>query len=221
MMAAPRLTLYLDIVSPFAYIAYYITRHSPTFAKCNVTYVPIFLGGLMKACDNTPPIRVKNKDKWINIERLRWARRFSVPMVERTPEGFPPLTLGVQRALCAISLRSPTKLTDAVDALYRSFWVDSNTAIGNPEGFMPVLEKVLGKEGADEVLKASTSDEVKTLLTSNTDKAMASGAFGLPWFECTNSKGETEGFWGVDHMGLVAEFLGLDRSLDQGFKALL
>lgn len=49
---------------------------------------------------------------------------------------------------------------------------------------------------------------------------MASGAFGLPWFECTNSKGETEGFWGVDHMGLVVEFLGLDRS-DQGFKALL
>lgn len=70
---------------------------------------------------------------------------------------FPPLTLGVQRALCAISLRSPTKLTDAVDALYRSFWVDSNTAIGNPEGFMPVLEKVLGKEGADKVLKAVSS----------------------------------------------------------------
>ncbi|KAL2006988.1 hypothetical protein VTN00DRAFT_8426 [Thermoascus crustaceus] len=220
-MAAPGLTLYLDIVSPFAYVAYHVTRHSPTFTKCNVTYVPIFLGGLMKACDNTPPIRIKNKDKWTDLERLRWARRFSVPMTERMPEGFPPLTLGVQRALCAISLLSPHKLTSAIDALYHSFWVDANTAIGKPEGFMPVLERVLGKEGAEEVLRASNEPKVKALLASNTDKAMASGAFGLPWFECTNSKGATEGFWGVDHMGLVVEFLGLDRGLDEGFKALL
>lgn len=38
---------------------------------------------------------------------------------------------------------------------------------------------------------------------------------------CTNEKGEKEGFWGVDHLGQVAMFLGLDKGVDGGFRALL
>jgi 2-hydroxychromene-2-carboxylate isomerase len=45
----------------------------------------------------------------------------------------------------------------------------------------------------------------------NTDKAYDDGAFGLPWFTCTNSAGKTEGFWGVDYLGQVTSFLGLLR----------
>lgn len=63
--------------------------------------------------------------------------------------------------------------------------------------------------------------DVKSLLMSNTDRSFKAGAFGLPWFECTNANGTTEGFWGVDHLGQVADFLGLDRSRDAGFRALL
>ncbi|KAL2160279.1 hypothetical protein VTH06DRAFT_1452 [Thermothelomyces fergusii] len=29
--------------------------------------------------------------------------------------------------------------------------------------------------------------------------------------ECTNAEGKTEGFFGVDHLGQVAQFLGLPR----------
>ncbi|KAI4097496.1 MAG: hypothetical protein LQ344_000228 [Seirophora lacunosa] len=60
MASKPKLVLYLDIVSPFAYLAYYVVRHSPVFAHCDVTYVPVFLGGIMKACGNTPPIYIKS-----------------------------------------------------------------------------------------------------------------------------------------------------------------
>lgn len=63
--------------------------------------------------------------------------------------------------------------------------------------------------------------QIKGLLASNTERAFKSGAFGLPWFECTNSKGETEGFWGIGHLGQVADFLGLDRTADKGFRASL
>lgn len=62
--------------------------------------------------------------------------------------------------------------------------------------------------------------DVKGLLMSNTDRAFKEGAFGLPWFECTNENGKTEGFWGIDHLGQVADFLDLNRK-DAGFKALL
>lgn len=63
--------------------------------------------------------------------------------------------------------------------------------------------------------------EIKSLLSANTGRAFKAGAFGIPWFECTNSQGETEGFWGIDHLGQVAGFLGLDRSVEKGFRASL
>ncbi|KAJ5187432.1 hypothetical protein N7449_010426 [Penicillium cf. viridicatum] len=63
--------------------------------------------------------------------------------------------------------------------------------------------------------------DIKTLLTANMTRYFDSDAFGLPWFECTNPKGETESFWGVDNLGQVTDFLGLDRALDRGFRATL
>ena len=66
-----------------------------------------------------------------------------------------------------------------------------------------------------------TQPEVKALLSANTDRAFKAGAFGLPWFECTNAAGEQQGFWGIDHLGQVVDFLGLERGKEAGFKALL
>ncbi|KAL4869429.1 hypothetical protein BDV12DRAFT_185134 [Aspergillus spectabilis] len=220
-MAAPKITLYYDIVSPFAHIAFHILRNSPTFSQCEVTFVPVFLGGLMNACGNTPPIRIKNKDKWVNIERLRWARYFSVPISETTPEGFPPLTLAVQRILTAISQKAPIKLVPATEAVYQEFWIKGNGKATQPEVFVPIFEKVLGETETKAVLEAANRPEIKAQLSANTQQAFDSGAFGLPWFECTNSNGEKEGFWGIDHLGQVIDFLNLDRELDRGFKAVL
>jgi 2-hydroxychromene-2-carboxylate isomerase len=65
-----------------------------------------------------------------------------------------------------------------------------------------------------------TSD-VKAALLENTQRAFDAGAFGLPWFECVNTEGIQEGFWGIDHLGRLADFLQLDTSLDQSFRVLL
>lgn len=62
---------------------------------------------------------------------------------------------------------------------------------------------------------------MKEQLISNTTRAFNLGAFGVPWFQCTAPGGKTEGFWGIDHLGQVADFLGLDRGLDKGFRASL
>lgn len=64
-------------------------------------------------------------------------------------------------------------------------------------------------------------EDIKAALIANTDRAFKSGSFGIPWFECTNDKGETDTFWGVDHLGQVAEFLGLNIKQDKGFRAAL
>jgi 2-hydroxychromene-2-carboxylate isomerase len=63
--------------------------------------------------------------------------------------------------------------------------------------------------------------EGKELLSKNTNRAFADGAFGLPWFVVTNSRGETQKFWGVDHLAQVTEHLGLEKPKAGGWKALL
>jgi len=209
----------LDVVSPFAYMAWYVTTHSPTFKQCDVTYIPIFLGGVMQACGNTPPINIKNKAEWIGVERLRWAKQFKIPMCEQNPEPFPQLTLNAMRAMCAVTISHPQRLSDCFTAMYHAFWVERKS-ISKAEVWTAALAEVLGESEAKKVAGMASGAEAKKLLKENSDQAFANGAFGLPWFMATNAEGKMESFWGFDHLGQVIDHLGLNRQ-DQGLRAML
>lgn len=176
----------------------------------------------MQMCNNRPPLQIKNKDKWIGKERVRWAKQFNIPFAEKNPEPFPQLTLGAMRALCAVALMYPNDqaiLSNCFAALYQAFWVERQT-ISQPEVYGKVFENVFGEQKGKEVMAKSQSKEAKDLLKANTDLAFEEGAFGLPYFVATNTKGEKEGFWGFDHIGQVIDHLGIQRTL-QDFKSML
>ncbi|KAI6794816.1 hypothetical protein KC327_g17000 [Hortaea werneckii] len=225
-MARPKLTVCLDIISPFAYMAFYVTKNSPIFKQCDVNYVPVFLGGLMNSANNRPPIEIKNKGPYIFHQRERWATRFSIPFAASSPEPFPQLTLQVQRTLCAIMLTQPAStLNECFAALYHAFWVDLVSPINKPENFLPVLSRALGggeagSKLAKEMLEKGNSAEAKKVLVGNTEQAFQEGAFGLPWFVATDGEGKKEGFWGFDHLGQVVDHLGLER-VGSGYRAML
>lgn len=129
----------------------------------------------MKACGNLTPINIKStsphfipfptllpkslqltptpdKDKWINRERVRWSRRFNVPMKDGLPEGFPNLSLLTMRAMCAITVLHPGRegqdvLIKVLDKVLEAYWV-RHDKIYEKEGLQTVLEDVLGKEEA-------------------------------------------------------------------------
>lgn len=210
-MATPKLVLYFDMHSPFAYLVFHVTRTSPVFQGCNVKYVPILLVALIQELGAQPPWGIKNKAEWIQLDRLRWARQFGIPMSESWPEQFPMTsTLRVQRAICACSVVCPEKLADVIGALYEAFWVEGK-AVQLPAHFEPVLERVLGPALGQTVTKLSGTQEVKDKLRGNTADALGNGACGLPWITATNSIGETESFWGFDHLGQLIRFLGLSK----------
>ncbi|KAL8672972.1 MAG: hypothetical protein Q9168_002605 [Polycauliona sp. 1 TL-2023] len=217
-MSQPKLIIYLDIVSPFAYLAYHVIRHSPIFAKCEIEYVPVFLGGIMKACGNTPPINIKNKGAYMNHERLRWARLFDVPMKETTPPGFPANTLPVQRVLTAVDMLSPQKLVETFDTIYQASFVE-HQPVHEPACLSALLENVLGNDQAQEILKQSTSSEVKGKLMARTEEIISKGSFGLPWYIATNADGEVDHFWGFDNIAAVASYLGLENLESGGTEA--
>ena len=104
----------------------------------------------MGICEETD--QSKDKDKWIGAERLRWAKAFNVPMKEESPEGFPPMTLNIMRALCALTALHPgdegqRKLTKCLDVLYHAFWVEHQKT-NEKEILAKILGEVLGEEEA-------------------------------------------------------------------------
>lgn len=106
--------------------------------------------------NSTGLTRLADKDKWIQLERVRWAKVFGVPMSEASPPNFPPNTLHLQRVLCALSLQTEEAtgaggktaqelLAQSLTRLWYAFWVD-HADVGKAEVFEPILSDVLGKE---------------------------------------------------------------------------
>jgi len=120
-------------------------------------------------------------------------------------------------------LDHPNKLEDAFSALFTSFFVERRP-VEKPEVTQEILAKLIGKDQAAAIIEKSQTPEVKKLLAVNTERALADGAFGLPWFTAVNRKGEKESFWGFDHIGQVANHLGLEKpraGKEGGWRAVL
>lgn len=89
-------------------MAHHLLSNSPVFSPLEITYTPLLLGGIFKLCGNRAPLEIKNKDKWIDLERKRWAKLFGVPVAASPPDGFPLSTL-------LVSLAGPGLMTEMVD----------------------------------------------------------------------------------------------------------
>ena len=150
-MDKPKLVLYVDVVSPFAYLAFHLVRTSHVFNDCDVTYEPCFLGGIMKYTGNRPPIQIKNKSEWIGKERLRWARSFNIPIANEMPPGFPNNTIQVQRALTAMSLMRPESLVSTIAAVYHESFVERRD-VHTLESLRPIFNRLIGESDSEEVL---------------------------------------------------------------------
>jgi len=117
-------------------------------------------------------------------------------------------------------MTNPHLLIPAFAALYDAFWVrrelitDINTTIS-------ALNAAIGQDATSIAYKAASSKEVKDQLFVNTDAAFDSGAFGLPWFVATNSRGETECFFGFNCLAQVTEHLGLEKPQSSGWRSQL
>ena len=141
------------------------------------------------------------------------------------PPGFPASTIPVMRALTAVTELYPQNLREIVAAVYETSFV-KRQAVHTFDYVKPILVAFLGNPAAEEVLAKATSFEIKQLLTQRTEEALDSGAFGLPWFKATNSKGEVEYYWGFDHLGQVCNHLGLEKpqpssAREGGWKTML
>lgn len=142
-------------------------------------------------------------------------------MQAAAPSAMPHTTIHLSRILAALSSSSSNESVGAALAsLYDALWVQ-HLDVSQPDHYLPLLTRAVGADAAQEAV-ALAPTMGKELLLLNTEDAVADGAFGLPWMVCGNARGECEAFWGVDHLGLVVEFLGVERPrIQRGWKAVL
>jgi 2-hydroxychromene-2-carboxylate isomerase len=188
-----------DFGGPNSYLTHKVLPEFCAENEVEAVYVPVLLGGLFKLTNNQAPlIRYAETPAKRNYEMLefeRFVKAHAIPF-QMNPH-FPINSLLLMRGAVAAQHRGC--FMPYVDAIMTAMWEDGlNT--GDPA----VVQQVLDKAGLDSAALMAKADDpaVKTELATNTEKAVARGAFGVPTFFV----GE-EMFWGKERLAQLAELL--------------
>lgn len=189
--------LFFDVGSPASYLAWTQLPDLCHRAGATLVYRPMLLGGVFQATGNVSPATVAAKGRYMNADLARFARRYGVTF--RMNPHFPINTLTLMRAAAAVQLRTPQRLAEYVDAVFKAIWIDGLN-LNDPV----VAAQALANAGFDpvQVLGWAGEAEVKAALRANTEEAVARGVFGAPTMFVGG-----EMFFGQDRLDFVREAL--------------
>ena len=182
-----------DVGSPTTYLAH---KRMPGLIErtgAEVVYVPVLLGGIFKATGNASPAIVPAKGVYMGTDMARFAQRFGVTL--NTNPHFPINTLHMMRMLAGLVGEDP--FPKMVDTLFDAMWKGRKN-MGDPV----IAAGVLNKAGFDAaaMMTLAETPEAKDRLKTNTETAIARGAFGAPTFFV-----DDEMFFGQDRLDWVEE----------------
>jgi 2-hydroxychromene-2-carboxylate isomerase len=192
------LDFYFDFGSPTTYLAYKRLLQLQGQYDLSINYIPILLGGLFKATGNASPVTIPAKGSYMMTHDLpRFSKRYGVDL--KFNPHFPVNTLHLMRG--AIAAQKQGCFDNYVAALFDAMWQQGKN-LGDPE----IVASVLNDAGMDAtaLMSLAQDPEVKTELISNTEGAVARGAFGAP----TMFIGE-EMYFGQDRMDFIEEALAV------------
>lgn len=175
---ARTLEFFFDIVSPTAYLAWFLAPGTAERAGADMVLRPMFLGGVMQGTGNQPPGRVPAKGAYLGQDLQRCARYHGLPF--HSNPAFPFNTLPILRAAHGLA-DDPEMQRALLDAAFRHAWGQPEPKdLGDPEARAAMYEA----EGLDgsrlEALagEAANKDSVK----ATTEEAVSRGVFGAPTF---------------------------------------
>jgi 2-hydroxychromene-2-carboxylate isomerase len=189
-----------DFAGPNGYLTHKILPEFCARTGATATYVPVLLGGLMKATGNRPPwavyADVPAKLAYDRLEFQRFIDTHGLTKFKLNPH-FPANSITVMRGLIAAGRTGV--FMPYVEAMMAAVW-EEGLNIGDAAAVQARLNAA-GLDGAG--LLAMTGDpDVKAELTRNTEAAVARGAFGIPTFFVGDAM-----FFGKERLGQVAAAL--------------
>jgi 2-hydroxychromene-2-carboxylate isomerase len=183
-----RLTLYTDIISPYAWLAQ--ARLDRMAERPELIIKPILFAGLLNHWEHKGPAEIPAK-KVFTFKYVKWAAdKEGVDLNMPPNHPFNPI-----RALrLAIALGAKH---DVMMQIFRAIWVDGHLP-DNEEGWVG-LKAATNCPDADERI---ASPDIKSALINNGEEAIKLGVFGVPTFSV-----DDELFWGVDAMDMMQDYL--------------
>jgi len=168
-----------DFGSPNAFLAHRVIPGIERRTGAKFVYTPVLLGGIFKATGNKSPVEafghIKNKIAYEQLETQRFIRSHGIADFKFNPF-FPVNTLNLMRM--AIAAQNEGFLPRYMDAIFHHMWIEPKK-MDDPE----TVKGALAQSDIDPaLLERAQAPEVKAALISNTEDAVARGAFGIPTF---------------------------------------
>ncbi len=187
-----RITVYYDVVCPYAYLA--STQIEATAARvgAGIEWVPVLLGGIFRAIGqkDVPARSMPPAKQHLNLlDMKRYADHYGVPL--KLHPRHPLRSLDAMRLLHTVDGEERVALTKA---LYRAHFVDNRD----------ISDRAILAEYGD--VSRLDSPEIKNALRAATDRAVLDGAFGVPTF-VIEQQGRRFLFWGQDRLFFVEKAL--------------
>jgi 2-hydroxychromene-2-carboxylate isomerase len=185
-----QLEFFYDYVSVYSYLA---DSQLDKLEGADVVFRPMFLGAVMQATGNRPPATVKAKGSYLLGDVMRWARHYALPLT-MNPK-FPQNTLSALRL--ALHAQKSGHFAALHRLLFDAMWVRQEDL--EDEVLLSALASRAGMD-APACMKALDEQSLKDELKSNTEEAVARGAFGAPTIFVGNQM-----FFGNDRFDFVRE----------------
>lgn len=201
-MSAAPIRVYVDFISPYAYLAWTQIHALAARHGRAVEPVPVLFAAMLDAWGHKGPAEIPPKRAYIFKDALRRARRAGVPLSPPPTHPFNPL----------LALRVASLPMDAVTqralitGLFRATW-GGGGGVTDPAAVAAIADAA-GLDGAAAV-RAAGEVEAKERVRAQTAAAIAEGAFGVPTLVV-----DGELFWGFDAFDHIDARLRGDDPID-------
>ncbi|XP_072250149.1 glutathione S-transferase kappa 1 [Leuresthes tenuis] len=205
--------LFYDVVSPYSWLGFEIMCRYRNVWDIELKLRPSFLGGVMQASGNKPPGLVPNKFLYMVNDLTQLSKYCDVPL-QAPSDPFEAMfkkgSLFAMRFVTAVQEREKCgdKQVERVSReLWRRIWSEDKDITESASLTEAAKKAGLSDREIEEVLKLSTSQEIKNKLKNATQDALNYGAFGLPLLVC-HVDGKQQMFFGSDRFELMAHCIG-------------
>lgn len=195
-----QITFYLDFISPYAYLAFEGLPQALMGHSYSVTYKPVLFAALLKQHGQLGPAEIATKRDWTYRQVLWLAHKNGVELQMPASHPFNPLAL-LRLALACDARGEPNRYV--CESVFRHVWCGGAEATDAER--LQALTQTLNPT------RSPNSDEVKAQLKTNTDEALALGAFGVPALVVDDKL-----FWGFDALPMLRDYLAGEAWFAQG-----
>lgn len=195
-MATTPITMYLDFISPYAYLAFETLPRHLVGLDVSVRYQPILFAGLLKHHGQLGPAEIEGKRQWTYQQVLWLARESGVRLELPARHPFNPLALLRLSWACSVAGEVDRA---TCEALFHHVWCHAGEDAEDPRRWEALAQHL-------QPVRSITDTSVKQALIDATQAAIDRHVFGVPTFVVNDRL-----FWGQDAMPMLRQYLQGDR----------